>query len=69
VLEVVKAFEAISDRPIPYKIAPRRAGDVAACFADVSKAERELGWKATYTLNEMLRDAWKWQSTNPLGYK
>lgn len=69
VLEVLKAFEEISGRPIPYKIAPRRSGDVAACFADVSKAERELSWKATYTLNEMLRDAWKWQSINPLGYK
>ena len=69
VLEVLKAFEEISGRPIPYKIAPRRPGDIATCFADVSKAERELGWKAKYTLNEMLRDAWKWQSTNPLGYK
>lgn len=69
VLEVLKAFEEISGLSISYKFAPRRAGDVAACFADVSKAERELGWKATYTLNEMLRDAWKWQSTNPLGYK
>jgi UDP-glucose 4-epimerase len=69
VLEVLKTFEEISGRPIPYKIAPRRNGDIATCFADVSKAERELGWKAKYALNEMLRDAWKWQSTNPLGYK
>lgn len=69
VLEVLKAFEEISGRPIPYKIAPRRNGDIATCFADVSKAERELGWKAKHSLNEMLRDAWKWQSTNPLGYK
>lgn len=69
VLEVLNAFEEISGRPIPYKIAPRRNGDIATCFADVSKAERELGWKAKYSLNEMLRDAWKWQSTNPLGYK
>jgi UDP-glucose 4-epimerase len=69
VLEVLNAFEEVSGRAIPYKIAPRRAGDIATCFADVSKAERELGWKAKYALNEMLRDAWKWQSTNPLGYK
>jgi UDP-glucose 4-epimerase len=69
VLEVLNAFEEVSGRPIPYKIAPRRAGDVATCFADVSKAERELGWKAKFNLNEMLRDAWAWQSTNPLGYK
>lgn len=69
VLEVLKEFEAISGRPIPYKIASRRLGDVAVCFADVSKAERELGWKAKYSLSEMLRDAWKWQSSNPLGYK
>ena len=69
VLEVLNTFEEISGRPIPYQIAPRRNGDIATCFADVSKAERELGWKAKYALNEMLRDAWKWQSTNPLGYK
>jgi UDP-glucose 4-epimerase len=69
VLEVLKTFEEISGRPIPYQIAPRRNGDIATCFADVSKAERELGWKAKHSLNEMLRDAWKWQSTNPLGYK
>jgi UDP-glucose 4-epimerase len=68
VLEVLNAFEEILGRPIPYKIAPRRNGDIATCFADVSKAERELGWKAKYALNEMLRDAWRWQSTNPLGY-
>jgi UDP-glucose 4-epimerase len=69
VLEVLKTFEEMSGRPIPYQIAPRRNGDIATCFADVSKAERELGWKAKHSLNEMLRDAWKWQSTNPLGYK
>ncbi len=69
VLEVLNAFEEVSGRAIPYKIAPRRTGDIATCFADVSKAERELGWKAKFNLNEMLRDAWRWQSTNPSGYK
>lgn len=68
VLEVVHAFEAIAGRPVPYRIAPRRAGDIAACWADPSKAERELGWRASRDLQAMLQDAWRWQSHNPNGY-
>ncbi len=69
VLDMVKAFEKASGRQVPYVIAPRRPGDVDACFADPSKAERELGFRARYTIEDMCRDAWRWQSANPLGYK
>jgi UDP-glucose 4-epimerase len=68
VLEMVRAFEEASGRPVPYNIAPRRSGDIATCFADPSKAERELGWKAQRGLSEMVRDAWRWQWKNPDGY-
>jgi len=68
VLEVVRAFEAVSGRHVPYLIAPRRAGDIAACWADPTKAERELGWRASRDLQAMLQDAWRWQSHNPDGY-
>ena len=68
VLDVVRAFEAASDKPVPYKIAPRRAGDVAQCYADPALAERLLGWSATHTLADMCADAWRWQSNNPKGY-
>lgn len=68
VLEMVRAFEAASGRPVPYRIAPRRAGDVAICNADAVKAQQELGWKAQRGLPEMMRDAWRWQSMNPDGY-
>lgn len=69
VLEMIKAFEKASGKKVPYKITPRRPGDIAACFADPSKAERELNWKAERGIQEMCRDAWKWQSENPNGYK
>ncbi|WP_026377047.1 UDP-glucose 4-epimerase GalE [Aestuariibacter salexigens] len=69
VLDMVKAFEQESGKAVPYTIAPRRAGDVASCYADASKAERELGWKATRGIVDMCRDAWRWQSQNPDGYK
>ena len=69
VLDMVKAFEKASGKTIPYKIRPRRPGDIAACYADPAKAEKELGWKATRGVDEMCRDAWKWQSNNPNGYK
>ncbi len=69
VLEVVRAFEQASGRPVPYRIAPRRPGDVAQCWADPSLAERLLGWRAVHTLDEMCADAWRWQSGNPNGYK
>jgi len=68
VLEVVRAFEQASGRPLPYKIAPRRAGDVAKLYADPSLAEKLLGWKARHTLEEMCADSWRWQSGNPKGY-
>ena len=68
VLEVVRAFEQASGRPVPYQFAPRRAGDVAQCYADASLARRLLGWRATHTLADMCTDAWRWQSGNPDGY-
>ncbi|MDP0563633.1 MAG: UDP-glucose 4-epimerase GalE [Candidatus Endonucleobacter sp. (ex Gigantidas childressi)] len=68
VLEMIKAFEAASGRKIPYEIAGRRSGDVAACYADSGKAERELGWKAEYNLDVIMTDVWRWQSKNPEGY-
>lgn len=68
VLEMVKAFELASERPVPYRISPRRTGDVAEVYADVTKAERELNWKAERDIEVMCRDAWNWQKQNPLGY-
>lgn len=61
VLEVISAYEQASGKPVPYEIADRRAGDVAANWADVSKAESSLGWKATRDLNAMCSDSWRWQ--------
>ncbi|MBU9738386.1 UDP-glucose 4-epimerase GalE [Diplocloster agilis] len=69
VLDMVKAFEKASGREIPYEIKPRRAGDIAACYADPSKAKAELGWEAQYGLEEMCEDSWRWQSQNPEGYR
>ena len=69
VLEVVQAFEKASGRKVPYQIAPRRAGDVAQCWADPAMALRLLGWQAKHTLDDMCTDAWRWQSGNPRGYK
>jgi UDP-glucose 4-epimerase len=68
VLDVVKAFEKASGKEIPYEITDRRAGDIAINFADPSKAEKELGWKAKYDIEDMCRDSWNWQSQNPNGY-
>jgi UDP-glucose 4-epimerase len=69
VLDMVLAFEAASGKPVPYRVAPRRTGDIATCYADPSKAMRELGWKAKRGLPEMMRDAWRWQQMNPNGYR
>jgi len=69
VLEVVKAFELASGRPVPCQMAPRRPGDVAQCYADPALAQRLLGWSAERTLADMCADAWRWQSANPDGYK
>lgn len=68
VLEMVKAFEKASGKPVPYRIVERRPGDVAQSFADPSEAERLLGWKARLDLEDMCRNAWRWQSMNPHGY-
>lgn len=69
VLEVVKAFEAASGKAVPYDIVNRRTGDVAECYADPAYAKKTLGWKAEKGLAEMCRDAWRWQSLNPNGYR
>jgi UDP-glucose 4-epimerase len=68
VVEMAKAFEQASGRPVPYQFAPRRPGDIAQCYADPAKAERELGWKARRGLQEMCEDTWRWQSMNPQGF-
>jgi UDP-glucose 4-epimerase len=69
VLEVVRAFEAASGRPVPYRLVERRPGDVAQCYADPALAQRILGWRATRSLDEMCADTWRWQSANPNGYR
>jgi len=68
VLEMVSAFSEMSGVEVPYTFAPRRAGDLAAFWADATLAERELGWKASRSLEDMMRDAWRWQQKNPKGY-
>jgi UDP-glucose 4-epimerase len=68
VLEVLHAFESACGRSVPYKVAPRRNGDVAQCYADPTLAKRLLGWEASKTLDEMCADAWRWQNNNPKGY-
>jgi UDP-glucose 4-epimerase len=68
VLEMVAAFESASGRRVPFQYAPRRAGDVAACWANPAKAEKELGWRTEFDLYRMCSDAWRWQSNNPQGY-
>lgn len=68
VLDMVKAFEKASGKKIPYKITPRRPGDIAECYADPTKAEIELSWKAERGIEEMCKDTWRWQSQNPNGY-
>lgn len=68
VLEMIHAFEKACGHAIPYVIAPRRPGDIAACCADAGKAWRELGWKAVRGLNEMMQDSWHWQKNNPKGF-
>jgi UDP-glucose 4-epimerase len=69
VLDVVHAFEAASGRPVPYQIVQRRPGDVAECYADPSRATELLGWTAQRSLAEMCSDAWRWQQSNPSGYR
>ncbi len=68
VLDMIHAFEKASNKPIPYQFTDRRAGDIAECWADPSKAQQELGWNASRTLDAMVSDTWRWQSNNPQGY-
>lgn len=69
VLELVHAFESASGKKIAYEFSPRRDGDLPAYYADPQKALKELGWKTTYSIEDMCRDSWKWQSLNPNGYR
>lgn len=68
VLDVVKAFHEASGKDIPYAIKERRAGDIATCYADATKAKNEIGWSAKYNIEDMCKDSWNWQSKNPNGY-
>ena len=68
VLDMLRAFEQACGRPVPYKLADRRAGDIAACYADPEHASELLGWRAERDLKAMCQDAWRWQSSNPNGY-
>ena len=69
VLDIIHNFEKACGKKIPYRIAPRRPGDIDMCYADPSKAEKELGWKAVRGIDKMCEDAWRWQSKNPNGYE
>ena len=69
VLEMVGAFEKASGKKVPYKIVGRRPGDIACCYADPTRAEREMSWKAARDIEEMCSDTWRWQSGNPNGYE
>ncbi|MEO7941456.1 MAG: UDP-glucose 4-epimerase GalE [Burkholderiaceae bacterium] len=69
VLDMIRAFEQASGKPVPHQIADRRAGDIAACYADPALAQNLLGWRAERDLQTMCQDAWRWQSGNPTGYR
>ncbi len=69
VLQIVSAFEMASGKNVPYKIVPRRPGDIASCYAEPRLAKAELGWQAKFGLERMMQDAWRWQSQNPNGYE
>ncbi len=68
VLQMIKAFEQASGQPVPYKISPRRAGDIAQCYAHPEKAKQELNWSAKLGLQQMMEDTWRWQNQNPNGF-
>jgi UDP-glucose 4-epimerase len=68
VLDMVRAFEQASGKPVPYQISPRRPGDIASCYADPASAAELLGWRAERDLRAMCEDAWRWQSQNPQGF-
>ena len=69
VLELVDGMARATGKPVPYKIAPRRPGDVASVYADPDMAEKLLNWRAALGVDDMCEDTWRWQSTNPYGYK
>lgn len=69
VLDIIQTFERVNEIPVPHIFTERRAGDIAACYSDSSKAKKELGWTAEYTLDDMCRDSWNWQKNNPDGYE
>lgn len=69
VLDIIKNFEKACGKEIPYKITPRRPGDIDMCYADPAKAKKELGWEATRSIDKMCEDAWRWQTKNPNGYE
>ena len=69
VLDIVKTFSKVNNVEIPYQIKPRRAGDIAECYADPTQAKEVLGWTAEKTLEDMCRDSWNWQKKNPKGYE
>lgn len=68
VLDVVHAFERVNKAVVPYQVVDRRPGDIAACYADATKAAEVLGWQAKFGIEDMVRDSWAWQSANPEGY-
>ena len=68
VLEMIQAFEQASEQAIPYRVVPRRPGDIGSCYADPAYAQETLNWKAEKGVEEMTADAWRWQSMNPKGY-
>ena len=69
VLELVEGMAEATEKPVPYEISPRRPGDVAALYADATKADEMLDWKASLGKKEMCDDTWRWQKNNPYGYK
>jgi UDP-glucose 4-epimerase len=68
VFQMIKSFERVTETKVPYRVVSRREGDLPAFWADVSKAEREMGWQAIRTLDDMMADTWRWQQKNPQGY-
>ena len=68
-LELVKTFERVNGVAVPYKVTPRRPGDIATCYSDPHKAEAVLQWKTEKTVEDMCRDTWRWQSQNPNGFE
>ena len=68
VLELIQMMSEVVGHPIPYKVLERRPGDIATCFANATKAEQELGWKAQFDIKDMCRDSWRWQQNYPKGF-